>query len=584
MKSCLLVVILLSCMACAGGEKPRPGPSKRDRKLAAQSFQHALRLQKEGKLEPALEELSKAATLEPGNQKYAAARELLRSRIASDYIERGNRLVDTGDAKAATKQFESALTIDPGSSYAEQRLHDVAPDNPEHEHVLQLLASVEDVSVTPNPGKSNFHIQGDTRQVYDAIGHAFGVVISYEPSLGSHRVRFDVDDLDFYSAMRLAGKVTRTFWAPVGTKQVIVANDTQEMHRQYDRFSLQTFYVGESVAAAEVNDIANILRTVFEVKLVSVVAEKKTITVRAPTEQMQQIAAILDDVVQGRPEIMLDVKLYELDYNKMQQYGLSLPNTFSIFNVFAAIYAALGPNAQQVINQLQQTGTINPASVPLTSLQNLQNSPLLQPFLFFGKGYGLTGFTVPTAISGQLSNNVSYTSDLEHVSLRTTSGSPATMMVGTRFPISLSSFTNLSITTSGQPQVGTAIPQFQYEDLGVIVKATPHLQSGGEVNLELQLQVKGLGAQNLNGAPVLTNRDYKGFITVQDGEPTEIAGIVEEQADRTGSGYPGVGPVGSVLNTNSNQHTRTEILVVLTPHIIRKPVRHLENVVWGTIQ
>jgi Flp pilus assembly secretin CpaC len=71
---------------------------------------------------------------------------------------------------------------------------------------------------------------------------------------------------------------------------------------------------------------------------------------------------------------------------------------------------------------------------------------------------------------------------------------------------------------------------------------------------------------------------------VQDGEPTEIAGIVEEQVDRTGSGYPGVGQVGSVLNTNSNQHTRTEILVVLTPHVIRKPIRHLENVVWGTIQ
>lgn len=587
MKHGFLIAVILSCLACAAKDKASQGPSKRDLKLAEQSFQHALQLQKDGQLDEALQEFSKASTLAPTKMEYITARELLRSRIAGSYIDHGNLLAEIGDLKGAEAQFKGALAIDPENEYAQGRLHDVVPDDdPEHEHVLQLLASVEDVNVAPKSGRSNFHVQGDTRQIYDAIGKAFGVSVAYDTSLTSQRARFDVDNLDFYTAMRLAGKITRTFWAPVERTRVIVANDTQELRRQYERMALQTFYVSNAGSAAELNDVANVLRNVFEVKLVSVVPEKNIITVRAPKEQMTTIAAVLDDAVLGRPEILLDIKTYELDYDKLRQYGLALQNTFTIFNVYAAIYSALGPNAQAVINQLQQTGTIDPTKIPTAALAGIQGSPLLSPFLFFGKGWGLTGFNV-SPLTGTLSDSVSSSTDLEHVTLRASSGNAATMMIGTRFPISLGSFTNVSISNQGLPQVGAAFPQVQYEDLGLIFKATPHLQTGENVNLELELQVKGLGATQFNSIPVITNRAYKGSITVKDGEPSVVAGIVEEQFNRSTAGYPGVGqlPVLSgLLSTNSKEHSRTEVLIVVTPHIIRKSFRHLENILWDTGQ
>jgi general secretion pathway protein D len=219
-------------------------------------------------------------------------------------------------------------------------------------------------------------------------------------------------------------------------------------------------------------------------------------------------------------------------------------------------------------------------------LAGIQGSPLLSPFLFFGKGWGLTGFNV-SPLTGTLSDNTSYSTDLEHVTLRATSGNAATMMIGTRFPISLGSFTNVAITNQGLPQVGSAFPQIQYEDLGLILKATPHLQTGENINLELELQIKGLGATQLNGVPVITNRAYKGSITVKDGEPSAVAGIVEEQFNRSTAGYPGVGqlPVLSgLLNTNSKEHSRTEVMVVVTPHIVRKSFHRLENVIWDANQ
>lgn len=581
MRHWFFIAVLLSGL-CAAADKPRSGPSQHDLKQAQKDFQHALDLQKAGRIEEAFTEASKASELWPANPEYMTVREVLRSRIAAGIIDRGNLLAEIGDSKAASEQFKQALAIDPQNGYAQERLHDMTPDDPEHEHVLQLLASVEDVGVKPKPGKQDFHVRGDTRALYDAIGRVFGVTMSYDQSVTGRQVRFDVDGLDFYSAMRLAGRVTHTFWAPVSSYEAVVANDTQEMRRQYQRMSLETFYVSNAPTPADLNDIANILRNVFEVRLTTVVPDKNIITVRAPKEQMAAISAMLDDMIQGRPEILLDIKAYEVSYDKMVQYGLTLPNNFQIFNIYAAIYQALGPAAQQVINQLKQTGTIDPTKIPVSSLASLQGSPLLQPFIFFGKGWGLTGVTV-NPISATLSSNHSSLQNLEHVTLRSSSGVPATMMIGTRFPIQLASFTNVSVSQQGLPVVGNAIPQIQYEDLGLTFKATPRLQTDNNVTLELQLQIKGLGAQQLNGLPALTNREYSGSITVKDGEPSVVAGLIQEQVNRSTAGYPGVGQLpflSGILSSNSKQRTRTEILVVITPHVIRKPVHQFDTKMW----
>jgi len=586
MRPWLLTLFLLSCVAFATGEESRPTASKSDLKLARKSFEHALQLQKDGHIEEAFAEVSKAATLAPGNVEYLTALELLRSRIAGALIDRGNLLAEIGDTKSAQAEFKQALSIDPQNGYAQERLHDVTPDDPEHEHVLQLLASVEDVKVNPKPGKQNFHVRGDTRDLYEAIGRAFGISFDYDQSLTSLRVTCDVDGLDFYAAMRLAEKLTKTFWAPVSSNRVIAATDNVEMRRQYQRLSLQTFYVSGATSAADLNDIANIIRNVFEVRLTSVVPSQNIITVRAPKEQMAVISAILDDLMLGRPEVLLDIKAYELSYVKQRQYGLALPTSFTIFNVFSEIYRALGSGAQPIINQLKQTGTIDPSKVPVTSLAGLQGSPLLQPFIFFGKGYGLTGIVV-SPISGHLSANDSYAKTLEHATVRASNSNPATLKIGTRFPLQLASFTNVGISQNGVPFQGSSFPQVQYEDLGLTFKATPHLQTEDDVNLEVQLEIKGLGALQVNNLPVITNRSYSGSITVKDGEPSVVAGLVAEQTSRSTSGYPGIGQVpflNDVLNTNSKDHSRKEILIVITPHVIRKPFRKYEPIVWDPTQ
>jgi type II secretory pathway component GspD/PulD (secretin) len=579
MKYCFQIAALFTCLLCAAGEKPPKdapkGPTKHDMKLAQKEFQHALELQKAGRTEEAFQEAGRAVELAPNDQQFLTARELLRGQLAGSYIQRGNLLAEIGDKQGAAAQYQLAINIDPQNGYAQERLQNISPPpvDAEREQVLQLLASVEQIEVTPKPGKRSFHLRGETRDVYQAIAKAFEVTILFDEPLNSQRVRFDVDDIDFQAVMRLAGRMTKTFWAPIAANEAIVANETQDLHRQFDRLSLKTFYVSASASVQDLNDIVNVLRTVFDIKFVSMEAAKNTITVRAPRATLDAASAMLEDLLQGRPEVLLDIKAYEVSSSFNRQTGMNLPTNFQVFNIPTEVRKILGPVSQDVIDQIIRTGTVDPTKVSSGSLSSLASSPLLLPFIFFGKGLGLTGVGV-SPVSATASANSSSFRSLEHVTMRAQQGNAATFRLGTRLPIQTSSFTNISIDRNGRPATGNAIPGIQYEDIGLTFKATPRIHADDEISMDLDLQMKSAGAVQLNGVPIISNRSYIGSITVRDGEPSIITGMLTEQVDSTAGGLPAVGSVPGVRDVLTNKtkaRSQGQILIVITPHIIRRP-------------
>lgn len=579
-----LLLILVFSLSATLTFAQKPHVSKKDRKAAEQEFQRALKLQKSGKVEDALLAASHAAELVPGNPAYVTAREALRQQIVGSHLERGNHLAQAGNNPGAAEEFRQAIAIDPENSYLVQRLRDVTvTDDPDHRRIVQLLASVDQITLEPKPGKANIHVHGDARALYSQIGTAFGVTMQFDQGLNSRPIQFDLDDVDFYTAAALAGKMTKTFWAPVTQHEAIVANDTQELRRQYERMSLRTFYIGNATSPADLTDVANVLRNIFEITLVSVEPGHNTITVRAPRATVEAAEDVIENLMYAKPEVMLDVQAMEFDTDKTTRFGLNLPTSFTVFNVPSEIRRVLGADAQQVIDALNHNGGIDPSKIPAADLANLQGSPLLGPFVFFGKGLGLTGISTPP-ISGTLSFNKSYATSLEHMTLRATDGESATFRRGDRFPILVSSFSNVAFNAQGSAAIATT-PQFQYYDLGVTLKMKPHYQSTGEVRLDLELEIVGLGTASLNNVPELTTRSYHGNITVREGEPAVVMGEINDQELRATSGYPGLGQlpvVRGVVNTHANERIHAEILIVVTPQIVRKPFRDKgTSVVWS---
>lgn len=583
MKLLASILAVFLCLPGLGAEKTKSAVPKRDREAAAADFKQAMEYEKQGKTEDALMAASQAAELDPANPEYVMARETLRQQIVSLRLDSGNRLARIGDNAGAAAEFRRAIEIDPGDTYPQQRLRDVSPaEDPEQRHTLELLASVDQITLRPQPGKKNLRLQGDARMVYTQIGQAFGVYMTFDQSLTSRPIRADIDSVDFYTATAIVGKMLKTFWAPVASDQAIVANDTQENRRQYERLALRTFYVNNFNQPADLNDVVNIFRTIFEMKFVSLQADKHTITVRAPREQVEAAASLIDNLMEARPELLLDVQEFEYDADKAHNIGLNVPTDFQVFNIPSEIRRVLGPNAQPVIDQLNQTGTIDPSKINPSDLSNLENSPLIQPFLFFGKGLGLTGFTVH-GISGTLSASKSFSLNMEHVTLRATDGEAATFRVGSKFPILSGTFTNVGISNKGQAVIGST-PQFQYTDLGLTLKATPHYLANGLVRLDLEFEITGIGTASLNNIPDLTSRSYKANITVREGEPSVLTGLVTDQELRSARGWPGLGQIPvlkNILSADSKDRAHNEIMIIITPHVLRKPFRdHGSSTIW----
>src|SRR5207244_3211348 len=197
-----------------------------------------------------------------------------------------------------------------------------------------------------------------------------------------------------------------------------------------------------------------------------------------------------------------------------------------------------------------------------------------QPLATFGGGLTFMGVSLGTA-SAQLSLNESNVKTLEHASLRVAQGNDATFRIGSRYPILNATFAPI-FNTAAISQVlqnnsfQAAFPSFNYEDLGLTIKAKPTISSSNDVSLQLELNLRVLAGQSFNGVPVIGNREYKGSITLTDGEPAIVAGEVTNTEALAMSGIPGLGFVpglNKIATTNSQEVDQDELLVVITPHV-----------------
>jgi general secretion pathway protein D len=89
--------------------------------------------------------------------------------------------------------------------------------------------------------------------------------------------------------------------------------------------------------------------------------------------------------------------------------------------------------------------------------------------------------------------------------------------------------------------------------------------------MKIELKIRSLGTQTNNGIPIINNREYTGMINVKNGESSVVTGLIDYEDTRAINGgllsqLPGLGPVTSIHNANLMQD---ELLVVITPHIIR---------------
>lgn len=598
---CLAAGLLLSLPVSAQAPTPEcpPGnsecaakpPSKADLKKAKKRSDQAQDFYAKGKFHEALDALDQAIEWAPGSVEYRSQREMVRQRLVSLHIERGNAFLSSEKRVEASAEFRQALALDPKNEFALQRLQDSLPfrpttasDRASLSPALTVASQSKAPALEPASTRTDFHFRGTSRNLLEQVAAAFGVKVLFDESVTNRQVRLDLEKVDFYSAMEQAQTLAHVFWVPLGPKQMIIANNTPAVRREFERMAVRTFYIGDATAPQDLNDVVNLLRTVFDIRFVSAQTNNHSVIARAPVTTLDSATQLVETFLSRKPQVSLDVQVFQISSSFARQLGINLPLTFQMINLPAAALAALqSPNTQDLINQLISSGGINQANneavqALLAQLQNQQNSLLQTPFATFGGGQTLFAVTIPP-LTANFQVNKSDVQSISRLTLRTAQGNAAVMKLGTRYPILNASFAPL-FNTAAISQVirnGSFVapfPSFTYEDLGINLKATPQVLSDGSVFLKLELAIKSLTGQSLNGVPVISNREYVGSMSLQAGEPAFVIGMISQSEQKSVSGIPGTQhiPILRDFTTFTSKEVKEdELLVVVTPYVVSAP-------------
>jgi len=580
-------IVAPAALNCANGIPGSPAcvVTPKARHQAKKAFERGVKLQKDNNLDEALDEFNKAADLVPRDMQYLTLRELVRQQLVFDHLQRGNAALASNQQVLAMGEFHSALNLDPTNEFARQRLNDSlgGPPQPSRQPP-RIVERSNEIRVVPKDQLQTFHFRGDARQLLTQVAAAYGIGVTIDDSVVSRRVRFDLENVDFYAAMRLAGVITKTFWAPLDSRQILLAIESTENHRLYDRMGLRTFYVPDLESPQELTDLVNVVRTLFEIKFVSSQAQNSTLIVRAPVNVLDAATYFLENLGSGHPEVMLDVRVFEVSRTLVHNFGLQVPNQFNLFNIpigALGLTLAGGKSIQDLINQLIASGGINQANSSALSALLAQltgsgaSSIFSQPLATFGGGLTLMGVSLGT-LGATLSRNESSLRSLQHVTVRASQNKDATINLGSRYPIINASFAPIFNTSAISSAIANnsfvaPVPSFTYEDLGLTMKVKPVVHGDSDVSLSVELKVRALTGGGVNGVPIIGNREYTGSINVKNEQSAVVAGEVSSTEQRSLSGIPGIGQF-PVLNrataSNTTEKDDDELIVVITPHII----------------
>ena len=184
---------------------------------------------------------------------------------------------------------------------------------------------------------------------------------------------------------------------------------------------------------------------------------------------------------------------------------------------------------------------------------------------------------VPSAVANAVLNDTR-THILQNPQVRVTDGQTAKLSIGQRVPYATGSFLpSLGGTTTSGTTGLLASTQFQFQDVGVKLELTPHLLANGEVAIHASIEISSLGANvTIAGVsePTFGQRKIEHDIRLKEGEVSVLGGLIQTSIINTVGGVPFLGDVPFLRYLFSTEHAErqeTEVLVMLTPRVVRLP-------------
>ena len=520
---------------------------------------------------------TRAVNEDPSNIEYRLGLERALVDAGAYHVQQGQKHIAAEELEQAVEELQFSVQLDPSNRYAvglleetRERLADRraaqedAIDFEERRRRARELFGQRPILEPSSTAPIQLKFAEDTslQKIFEVLSKLSGINVLFDESFRDKRVTVDLVDVSFEETLDKLVLINRLFYKVVDSSTIIIIPDNAQKHRQYDDLVLRTFFI----VNAEVNTIANMLRTIAGIQRVQPNPELKAITVRATLDQVAVADRIIELNDKTKSETLLDIEILEINRNKMIEYGLALAE-HSIGLGFLPAGSGTSTDAD--------AGT-SATGIRLNRLTSVNASDFILAF--------------PTAATFQLFKSKSEARLLSAPKLRASEGQPAELRLGSEVPIPVTSFVS-QFGGGGVPT--TPVTSFQYRNIGINISITPKVFVDGEIELQLsletstQLETRIIGGIEL---PVFGTRNVTNVVRLRDGETNLIGGLFQ-QSDRRGvSGIPGLTDIpllSRLFSNNDEESSSNDIVFSVTPHIVRAPrvtERDLAPLAMGTEQ
>ncbi|HKD17042.1 MAG TPA: secretin N-terminal domain-containing protein [Thermoanaerobaculia bacterium] len=511
-----------------------------------------------GHYDLAVMEYAKALELDPTSAQYKAALARARVKASQFHFEKGKMYRNSGRFDLSVVELEQSVALDPTNDYAATELKHAREDLAKSEQERSTESRMESLKKkvkgarataiilepsSDRPINLNFPQPKPIKQIYRALADAAGINVIFDPQLKDDNVSIVLSNIEFQKALETLLRQENHFYKIIDERTILIAADTPQNRKTYEDLVIRTFFLSN----ADVTEVANALRALLQTTRISVNKAENSVTLRDTADKVavaERIVAMNDKQVS---EVVIDVELLQINSDKLLDLGLTLN---------PRIITASVPAPTNLVNNLG-------AQIPSGQF-NWQTLKQININSF--------GFTIPSAQLNFIKDNTD-AELLAKPQLRIAEGQKAQLLIGDKVPIPVTSFNSSNLNGS------TIVPvtSYQYQDVGIKIEVEPRVHHNKEVTLKLMTEVSNIngyvGAAP-NQQPIIGTRTISSNIRLKDGETNFLAGLYRTDKAMTKNLIPFLSdiPVVGLLFTHDNTDKKvTDLVLTLTPHIIRIP-------------
>jgi general secretion pathway protein D len=409
----------------------------------------------------------------------------------------------------------------------------------------------------------NLKTTNDAKVLFDTVAKLAGLTVIFDPDFTSRRVAVELTDVTLEQAFDVLALEAKAFWKPVTNNIIFVAPDQAQKRRDYEEEVVRTIYLKNTILPQDITEIINGLRQLLDLRRLQQVNSQNAIIIRDTPDKVMLAEKIINDVDKPKSEVIVQFAVLQARRDRMRDLGIS-PGTSSTLSFLPR--TSIATPSTSTSGTSGSSSTSSSTSVPLNELKKIST--------------GDYSLTLPGATATALLTD-SQTRIIDDPEIRIVDGANATLKIGDRVPVATGSFqAGVGVGATGaaggiiNPLVNT---QFTYLDVGVNVGVTPRIHPNNEVSLKLDVEVSSVtGTENIGGIsqPVISTRHIQHDVRLQDGEVNVLGGLIERTNSKTVSGWPGFSQIPLLqyfTADNKTDNEEQEVLIVVTPHIIRLP-------------